>query len=320
MNPMSRAPLAALAAAIVLAAPAGAQQRIDARTPAAANARVEVHAMGSLRVTGWNRNEVQVTGTSHGRGDHFTLDGSGRAVEVSLRGGGGALEIRVPAGSSVEVAGGNGPITVSGVTGAVEVAARGGPVTVGGSPRSVEVSSAGGPVTIDARTATVEVSSTGGPVRVTGAVRERVEVSSVGGDVEITGTVGDVEVSSMGGGVRVADATGRVEVTAVAGNVYVRGSRLRGSIRSVNGNLVAVAAGPLGGALSLDSHSGDVELRLARGTGAHVSVTSFRGRLTDELGAEVRRESGRDRQLVVGGGGPAVSISTFSGSVKLTRP
>jgi DUF4097 and DUF4098 domain-containing protein YvlB len=317
MSWMSRAPLAVLAAA-AMAAPAGAQGRVDERAPAPANARVEVHAMGTVRVSGWNRNEVHVTGTTGG--GRVLLETSGRSVDVTHRGAPGNLEVRVPAGSSVEVSGGGGEITVGGITGAVEVSVRGGPVTVSGSPSSIEVSSAGGPVTIDAQTGSVEVSSMGGGIRVAGTVRERVEISTVGGDVELTAAVRDAEVSSMGGGVRIANAGGRVEVSAVAGDVYVRGARLRGEISNVEGRVVAVATGPLGGPLSVNSHGGDVELRLPSGVGANVSVTSFRGRLTNEVGAQVRRESGRDRELVVGGGGPSVSISTFSGHVKLLRP
>lgn len=326
MKTTSLSPLAALLAALALALPADAQsRRVEARTPAAADGRVEVNAQGTIRVTGWNRSEVQVTGTVAGPRDRVVVDRSGGTVEVSLRGdrgraAPGTLEIRVPAGSSVEVAGGSGALTVSGVSGDVEASSHGGSVEVSGSPRSVEISAAGGAVTVNGRTNTLEISSMGGAVNVGAAVRRRVEISTLGGTVELTGTVGDVEVSSMGGGVRIADATGRVEVSAVSGDVVVRGSGLRGEVQNVSGGVIVTATGPLGGPLSLTSHGGDVELRLAPRVGANVSVSSFRGRFVSELNAETRREAGRERQVVVGGGGPAVSITTFSGEVKLARP
>ena len=44
--------------------PAAAQQKVDERRPAAANGLVEIeNPAGTLRVTGWNRPEVTVTGT-----------------------------------------------------------------------------------------------------------------------------------------------------------------------------------------------------------------------------------------------------------------
>jgi DUF4097 and DUF4098 domain-containing protein YvlB len=114
----------------------------------------------------------------------------------------------------------------------------------------------------------------------------------------------------------VANAGGRVEITAVGGNVQVSGSELRGSVQSVSGNVLVTATGPLSGAFSVDSHSGNVELRLPSGARATVNLTTFSGRLTSEVG-QTRREGARDRQVMVGGGGPAVNITTFSGNVKL---
>lgn len=316
---------AALLAVLALSVPSAAQPgRVDARTPAAANATVEVAVRGTVRVTGWSRNEVHVTGTTDA-GDRLVLEGSGRSVAVRLRGergrGGTAnIEVRVPAGSSVEVSGGSGAIHVSGVTGAVETNSQGGPITVTGAPRRIEVNAAGGPVTIDARTGSLEISALGGPVRVSGAVRERTEINAVGGPVDVLGSVNDIEVNSMGGPVRVVDAGGRVEISAVSGNVEVRGSRLRGSVQNVSGNVTVTSTGPLAGALSLDSHSGNVELRLPAGASATVNLTTFSGRFISEVGGQTRREGERDRQIVVGAGGPSVSVTTFSGNVKLSRP
>lgn len=325
MKTIFLSPLAALAA-LALALPADAQsRRVDAHTPAAADGSVEVNAQGTIRVTGWNRNEVRVTGTVGGPRDRVVVDRSGGTVEVSLRGergraGAADLEIRVPEGSSVEVSGGSGGLSIGGVAGSVETSSHGGSVTVRGSPRSIEISAAGGQVTVDAETNSLEISSTGGGVRVDGAVRRRAEVSVVGGSVEIVGSVADVEVSLMGGGVRITNATGRVEVSAVSGDVVVRGSGLRGEVQNVSGGVTVVATGPLGGPLSLNNHGGNVELRLAPRVGADVSVSSFRGRFVSELDVRTRREGSRERQVVVAGGGPAVSITTFAGEVKLARP
>src|SRR5688500_11630176 len=102
------ASLAAAAAALLLAGEAGAQRQVDARHSAAANGSVEIEINnGSVRVVGWRRNEVQVTGSLSREGDRLALDGAGRMTEVRIEGrrgqpGSATLEVRVPAGSSVE--------------------------------------------------------------------------------------------------------------------------------------------------------------------------------------------------------------------------
>ena len=314
----------AVAAALLLAGPAQAQRQVNASHDAASNGMVEIHMnSGSVRVVGWSRNQVQVTGTVSGR-DQVHLDGGGRTVEVRVgsgRGGRGSaatLEVRVPTGSSVEVMAGAAPVTVSGVTGLVETTSQSGPVTIQGNPRSVEVVAHSGPVTVEGRTDRVEITAMSGPVRVTADVRQRVEVEAMSGPVELLGTVGEVEVNALSGNVRIANATGRVEVEAVSGNVIINGTRLRGNVNGVSGNITV--SGTLGGPVTLETHSGNVELRLPGGAAAEVEVATFNGGFrSDFSGAREDRESRHERRVSIGRGGPAVSITTFSGDVKLSR-
>ena len=322
MSPNRTLRMAAAAAALLLAGEAQAQRQVNARHDASATGTVEIQMNdGTLRVTGWSRREVQVTGSLSREGDRVVVEGSGGTVEVRVesrrgRGGPANLEIRVPAGSSLEVVTGPAPITVSGVTGAVEVASQGGATTIGGSPRSVDVAAAAGSVTVDVQTEELSVSAMAGPVRVGGVVRQRAEISAMAGNVDLTGSVGEAEISALSGNVTVANVTGgRVEISAVSGDVRLNGSRLRGTVSSVSGNITA--GGSLGGALSLESHSGNVELRLPAGTGADVDVTSYSGELDSDW--RLNRESRHEWHGTLGRGGHSLSITTFSGNVKLSR-
>ena len=81
---------------------------VDQKRQAAADARVEIEApSGTLKIVGWDREEVQVTGT-YGRGvDGVTLTGSLRRLRIEVqtdRGPHGLadLEVHVPAGAHVE--------------------------------------------------------------------------------------------------------------------------------------------------------------------------------------------------------------------------
>lgn len=313
--------LAAAAAALLLAGEAGAQRQVNARRDAAGTGTVEIAINnGSLRVVGWGRNEVQVTGSLSRENDRVVLEGSGRTTEVRVEGSRGragtaTLEVRVPAGSSVTVATGAAPILVAGVNGAVETVSQGGATTIQGNPRTVEATTQAGGITVDAQTDRVTLTSMAGAVRVAGTVRQRAEINAMAGAVEVTGSVGEAEISALNGAVRVANVTGgRIEITSVSGTVNVTGTRLRGNVESVSGRVVV--SGSLGGALNVESHAGSVELRLPGNTGAEVQVTSWSGELDSDW--RLRRE-GREWHGTIGRGGPNVSITTFSGAVKLTR-
>jgi DUF4097 and DUF4098 domain-containing protein YvlB len=321
MSPIRTLSLAAAAAALLLAGEAGAQRQVNARHDASGSGTVDINInTGSLRVVGWGRNEVQVTGTLGREGDRVVLEGSGRTTEVRVAGGRGrsgpaTLEVRVPAGSSVSVTAGAAPVTITGVNGAVETTSQAGVTTIQGNPRSIEATGQQGGITVNAQTDHVTLTTMAGPIRVAGTVRQRAEISSMAGAVELSGSVGEADIHALNGAVRVANVTGgRVEINSVAGSVTVNGSRLRGNVETVTGSVSI--SGTLGGALEVTSHAGSVELRLPASTAADVTVTSFSGGVDSDW--RLRRE-GREWHGTLGRGGPRVNITTFSGAVKLTR-
>lgn len=314
----------AAAAALLAAAPAQAQRQVNERADASASGAVEIMMhQGSLRVVGWNRREVQVTGTVSRADDRVELERGGNSVQVRVagrrggRGGHANLEVRVPAGSRLEVTAQSAPITISGVTGAIEAVSHSGGVRVQGNPRTVEIVSHSGGVTVDGQTDRLSVTAMSGPVRVNGNVRQRAEIEAMSGPVDLAGTVGEVDVTALSGPVRIANATGRVEVEAISGNVTLNGTRLRGNVETVSGNIVV--SGSVGGALNLESHGGNVELKLPDGAGAQVQVSTFNGGFRSDFGEGTVRGSRGDRHVAIGRGGPTVSITTFSGGVKLSR-
>lgn len=313
--------LAATLAALLAAGEAGAQRQVNERHNASAGGTVAIDiSNGSLRVVGWGRNEVQVTGTLQRESDRVVLDGTGREVAVRVqgsrgRGGMATLEVRVPAGSSVEISTNSAPIIVNGVNGAVEASSQAGSITVQGRPRSVEATAHAGAVTADVETDRATLTAMAGAVRLSGTVRQRAEITAMAGSVEVPAAVNELEISALNGAVRVANVTGgRVEITSVSGSVTVSGSQLRGNVNSVSGSMVV--SGTLGGALNVESHAGSVELRLPANTGARVDITSFSGGVQSDW--RLTRD-GREWHGTLGRGGPNVNISTFSGSVKLTR-
>lgn len=311
--------LTAAGAAVLLgwSAPAQAQRQVNARQATSGSGTMEIHTNGgSLRVIGWNRNEIQVTGTLAREGDRLQLDG-GDVMVVGSRGRAGpaTLEVRVPTGKSVEVQAGGGAVTVTGVEGNVQADNQNGPVTINGRPRNVEVSTTNGPVTVDCTTRDVSVHSMNGAITILGSAGGHIEADALNGGVTISATSPRMEVNTLNGPVRITSASGQVEVNTVSAPISVAGRRITGSLQTVSGPVVV--DGPLSGDLSVDSHSGSVELRLPGSTDADLTVTTWNGRFTSAFG-EGRRDGG-ERRLRIGSGGTDITITTFSGPVRLIR-
>lgn len=327
--------MAAALALLGASATGAAAQTINQTVSTSASGTVEVHAVsGQVRVTGWGRNQVQVTGSLSGAGERVEVEDEGGNVVVRVTyprgrhwsGGhnnrGTQLDVRIPARKSVEINVVSANITVEGVDGNVEAHSVSGGVRVANSrARSVGAHTRSGSVDVNADADRVEAASVSGAVTVAGTVRDRVEANSVSGIVRVTAAAGAVEVGSVSGGVEVSSMRGRAEVHSVSGDVRVTGRNLSGSFQTVSGEITISGDLARGGDLELTTHSGDVVLNLPGGTSAEVDFSTFSGGIqADYPGARLVRQSRREARVTIGGGGGTrVRAQTFSGDVRLER-
>ena len=108
-----------LAAAVAFAPrPAAAQQKVEARRSASADALVEIeNPAGSVRVIGWDRGEVLVNGDLGAGASGLDFTGSGSRIRVGVdternpHGVSSALEVHVPAKSRLQIESFAGSIT-----------------------------------------------------------------------------------------------------------------------------------------------------------------------------------------------------------------
>jgi DUF4097 and DUF4098 domain-containing protein YvlB len=318
-------------AAASVAAMAGAcpaQQQVDRRLATGAGGAVEIsNVSGSVRVTAWDRNEVQVTGTL-GRGTErldFANEGGRVVVRVVLpRSGhdirGSDLEVRVPAGKDVTVRTVSADAGVAGVNGLVDARSVSGDLRVTGRPREVIANTKSGDVSVTVSSDRVHAESVSGDVEVHGAARRGLEVNSVSGDVASDAATSDARVGTVSGEVSVAGVTGRLEVSTVSGEIHAEGRRLQGSFQSVSGDVRIEGDLDPSGAMQINTHSGDVSLALPSGASAEIDMSSFSGDVeTGGSGARITRSSGRERHVSVGSGGARVTVRTFSGDLVLSR-
>jgi DUF4097 and DUF4098 domain-containing protein YvlB len=321
-----------VAGAVLVTAGAGgaaAQQQVSETRSASADGSVEVHATdGQVRVVGWDRNEVRVTGTLNSPADRLEVENEEGMVVVRVvrRDGehhgnsGGNLEIRIPARSDLELHSTSADASVTGVHGSTEVNTVSGSITIsGGRADEVTAATRSGEVNITAQAERVEAVSVSGSVRVGGTVSDRVEATSVSGEVTVDASAGQVEASSVSGGVTVRSMRGRAELNSVSGDLRITGRNLSGSMQTVSGGIVLVGDLDSSGTLELTSHSGDVLLQLSPGASLSLEAGTFSGGIeADYPGARVTRVSRREARVQVGSGSTRVEVHTFSGSVKLS--
>jgi DUF4097 and DUF4098 domain-containing protein YvlB len=283
--------------AVLLAAPllaAGGGERVDARRPAAADAVVTIDgAGGALRIVGWDKGEVWVTGTLGAGAEGLELSGPRDRVDVEVDTLGhpdsvkSDLEIHVPAGARVQVSVMSADITFTGVSGTVDADTVAGDISVTGSAREVTLESVNGSVTAACACA-------------------RAHVESVNGAVTVTGGHGEIEASTVNGALTVTG--GKFERTRL--------ETVNGRI-TFDGELLPRAT------LSAESVGGSIELRLPAGADAHFKANTFSGSIRNEWGEEGRRTSKYTREqelsFTAGSGGASVDVQTLSGDVILTK-
>ncbi len=190
-----------------------AGEDIHEKVNASPNGKVEIDNLaGSVRITGWDRDEVEITGTLGKGTERLDVQEKGDRViiEVVLPGGrnnrieGTDLEIRVPRGSEIEVSTVSASIDVSDVDGALELDTVSGAVGVQGEPEEVEVGTVSGRITVDARLERGEFNTVSGHIeaRLDLTSRSRVDFDSVTGHIELTvprGLDADFEISTFNG-------------------------------------------------------------------------------------------------------------------------
>ena len=290
-------PLAAVAALCTVASPAWAGTPINQRAAADPGGAVEIsNVAGTVRVTGWDRNEVEVTGEL-GEGterlDFAVIDKVTR-VKVILPNRSNNVEdtdlvVRIPMASRLAVTTVSADIEVQDVTGAQRLQT----------------------VSADIRTE---------------AAAEDVECKSVSGDVAVhgSGKKALVTITTVSGDAMALKVAGEVNANTVSGNLTLGlGETTRSRLRSTSGDLTMASVLAADGRLDIESISGDVRLELHGPVNAEFDVTSFNGEIRNCFGPKAVSTSeyapGKELQFREGQGTGRVRIKTLNGDISVCK-
>ena len=284
------------ALAAVLAVPTLAAQRsVDIRRAVTPTASVRITgAFAELRIRGWTKDSVVITGTipvDARFGGGFmspTAGGSPGAkfyLETSSGIPAGKLELRVPVSARVWAKSGSATIDVEGVTGGLDLNIIGGSVHVAGNPHELTVESMDGAVSVD-----------GSP--------SWVRLKTATGDILFNGGSEDAGLTTVSGTIRVP--VGRFD---------------RARIQSVTGAVDFAGDVARGGSLDIDTHGGAIDLRLPRTIAADFDIATVAGTvenaLTKRAALPGREGRGQEIGFTTGGGGARIYVRSFKANIRL---
>jgi hypothetical protein len=252
---------------------------------------VEVIAVtGHIDIAGWERPEIEVTGTAGDGVDRVEITADGARSTLRLVQGAGMhwgaddthLTVHIPVQSA---------LTASLVAADLKLA------NIKGEARLQSVSG-----------------------NLQGEVSGDLHATVVSGEIHIAAPgAALIEVKSISGNIDVSGGGAEVEATTVSGDVKMHlGTLKRGRFKSISGDLSAELGLRPAGELDGESVSGGITLNFAGVPSGDYDVQSFAGEITNCFGpkpVEPRYGPGSRLQFRQGDGGSRVRIETRSGDV-----
>jgi hypothetical protein len=282
-------------AAWASALPASAQRLVDERFPAAPDGHIQImNIAGSVKIIGWERDSIIVTGTVHDTPtQRFAIHRSEAGVKIGIwdttieRVSPSTIEVRVPERSQVWVRTGSAAVFVAGIAGGVDVNSVGGAIEIEGAPREAFAESMTGTIVLNVRTAVARAKTVTATVRIHGVI---------------------------------TDAT----ATSVSGGILIEHADIaRGSFESVDGELRFIGVIRPAATLSFVTHAGAVEFLLPAAASAQFRVGSYDGALTTEFDVPIRtmasKIKGSEQNFTLGDGGAQINVRTFRGRIVVRR-
>lgn len=273
-------------------------RKFDETKPAKADGEVRISNLaGTVRIKGWDKNQVHVSGTLGPGVERLEVNDDGGEVEIRVilphRGnfegeeGNADLVVELPRGSRVNVNTVSADVEAYDVTGTQELQ------TVSGS------------ISLESKSGDMTVKTVSGDLKVRGsASKAHMTVTSISGDIQADDLDGELDIESVSGDVRVG---------------HGRLTRVRAS--STSGTVTYDAGIQSGGNYDFHNVSGDVDLRSSRDVGARYDLSSFSGDIENSFGPEPQSASkygpGKDLRFVQGKGDAEVSVQTLSGEIRL---
>lgn len=271
---------------------AAASRTVNIHKAADPEGAVEIeNVAGHVAVTGWDRAEVEVTGTIGDRVERVDVNSATGHTTVRVvlpqeswsRGDGmeADLVVHIPRKSFLTATVVSAGITTRELQGEQQLRAVSGDID--------------------------------------GDVAHEAKINTVSGAVRLAAGAGPLEVNSVSGTIRIKGATGDIRVGTVSGRADLElGAVTRAHLQTVSGDVSASGALASGAELEANSVSGSMEFTL-KGSGDY-DIQSFSGPIDNCFGPKAERSGygpGLHLTFRQGDGNARVRVRTQSGTIQL---
>jgi DUF4097 and DUF4098 domain-containing protein YvlB len=232
------------------------EQQVDKRAPADPQGEVEVsNVAGNVSISGWDRNEVQVTGSLGEDVERLDFISEPKRTiirvkhkETQRRHGDtdAELSIRVPSASRLNVSTVSAEISITHVTG------------------EQRLQSVSGDVSSEIAGEDVEAKTVSGSVVLRGEGKAAVvTVTTVSGDAQVRRAAGELVANSVSGSLNLdLDSITRARVRTTSGDLELEGPLARDArvdAETISGELVLNFKKPINAEFEVESFTGDIQ-------------------------------------------------------------
>ncbi len=314
---MNRLLIASVISLIGFSALADGRKNIDETKKVSPDGFIAIHiTRGDLRVAGWDRDEIKVTGRLDSKTREFIFDVEGDETEIKVRlpghlGGwsmndGSDLTISVPKGSNLDVHGVSTDIEVRNLHSGLEVNGVSGDLQVTNVDKGVDLTTVSGEISL--RNAT-----------------GRIKARTVSGEIRSRNATGPGTYQSVSGSIDVRDCGDEVDLETVSGEIELFTDEVLDlSGHAVSGDISVTTGVVAAGTIDFRTISGSIDLDLPTGISARFDVETgsggqIRNRLTSDKPKTAKYSRDRSLRFIAGNGDAEIILSTASGRIVLGR-
>ncbi|MBC8366668.1 DUF4097 family beta strand repeat protein [bacterium] len=278
--------------ATAFALPATGQEEINVTRELKADGRLSVDNLsGSVIVSGWDRNEVRITGTL-GRGtERLDVDGNSKRLKVEVvlprkarNIKGSHLEITMPRGAQLVVSTVSADIEVTDLRGELSLQSVSGQIDVKADPKSMEAESVSGDLDLISSSDEFDLQTISGDIILHTKGSREINIDTISGDVEL-----------------ISDVVKRLSFESISGDLDFSGQiETRGRFHSQSGDLFLIFTGE---------------------PDAEFEIGTFSGDIRNAFGPEAKKSNrfnlGKTLEFTAGNGNASIEIESFSGDIKI---
>jgi hypothetical protein len=205
--------------------------------------------------------------------------------------------VSIPADSQLILQTSSGDIVLKGSLERPQISSSSGDIRLENAELGATITSSSGNIRLNHVAGQVDLKTTSGDIKLNNGRITDSRAESTSGDIELNGVVGELHASTTSGDINIKDIKqGQVD------------------LRSMSGELCA--EGELVGTSTLETTSGDVELRLVPNSNITINATTISG---DINASKLVNQQGNKRELhgQLGDGSATININTTSGDIRI---